>query len=85
MISDSLLDEVGMMVDTTGFGPELLATLRSRHSGVHFTQCMEGEVGADEPVRDADTYSLYLVDGREHCMRLTRDAKVATGLLVAEK
>jgi hypothetical protein len=31
-----------------------------------------------------DRFNLYLIDGREHCLKLTNDTETATGLVVAE-
>jgi hypothetical protein len=35
-------------------------------------------------VIETDKFNLYLIDGREHCLKMTNDYEVATGIVVAE-
>ncbi|CAG0950567.1 hypothetical protein MTYP_00167 [Methylophilaceae bacterium] len=38
----------------------------------------------EPPFRELDSYNLYLLDTREHCVQITRDPSVATGIVVAQ-
>ncbi len=39
---------------------------------------------SSEPYQAGDAFNLYLVDGREHCLKLTGDPEAATGILLAQ-
>ena len=62
-----------------------VAELRKKYESVHFTYCMDDDVTAAIPVLERDTFNLYLIDGREHCLCFTTDLDIATGLVVAER
>lgn len=58
--------------------------LRQAYPDIHFTYCMDDDIVTGKPVVETDAFNLYLIDGREHCLCLTNDHDVATGLVVAE-
>ena len=39
----------------------------------------------EAPFRSLANYDLFLLDGREHCVQLTKDLSVATAVVVAQK
>jgi hypothetical protein len=39
----------------------------------------------EQPFRSLPDYNLYLLDGREHCVQLTNDPALATGVVVAHR
>lgn len=60
------------------------AALRDRFPGLSVTRCDARDLdGDDEPFHRFTGFDLHLVDGRDHCWRLTGDAAEATGLLLA--
>ena len=61
-----------------------VVSLRSAYPEIHFTYCMDDDIVTGKPVVEKDAFNLYLIDGREHCLCLTNDHDVATGLVVAE-
>ena len=67
-----------------GLSEQSLGVLRSTHSGIHFTYCIDDDVGAREPYSSHAGFNIYLVDGRGHCMEFTSDINHATGLVLAE-
>ena len=58
--------------------------LRDRFPDIHFTYCMDDDVIAAKAVYEHETFNLYLIDSREHCLCFTQDLEVATGIVVAE-
>ncbi len=42
-------------------------------------------MGPEEPFRQLAARNLYLVDGRNHCWRITRDPATATGVVLARQ
>jgi hypothetical protein len=84
VIGEQQIDRVLELLAEHGAEVSVLARLREQLPGIHFTHCADDDVLGPEPVREGETFNLYLVDGREHCLRLTDDPEQATGLLVAE-
>ena len=62
----------------------MLPELRQSYPDVHFTWCMDDDVGCEEAALEADAFNLYLVDGRDHCLKFTTDPEAATGVVIAE-
>jgi hypothetical protein len=67
-----------------GVTDHTLASLRAQFRGMHLTFCNDDDVMNAVPFLTSPGLNIYLVDGREHCMSLTRDLEAATGLLLAE-
>jgi hypothetical protein len=81
------LDQVQAVVDAAlkdGLSETTLAKLRADFKGVHFTYCMDDDVAGVEPIQRHPGMNVYLVDGRDHCLKLTDKLEVATGLVLAE-
>ena len=39
----------------------------------------------EPPFRKLEDYNIYLLDTREHCVRITSDPGMATGIVVAQR
>lgn len=84
MIAPDMLVNIATYIEVNGVDEETVTQLRQNYSDAHFTYCSEDDIPNNEPVLQRDGFNLYLVDGREHCLCLTRDFSVATGIVVAE-
>lgn len=84
MLARETLAGIAAEVETVGLSEQTLVALRTSHPGIHFTYCMDDDVGAMEPYASHPGFNVYLVDGREHCLKFTRDIGHATGLVLAE-
>ncbi|TVQ84421.1 MAG: hypothetical protein EA400_17450 [Chromatiaceae bacterium] len=85
MIDAAFLDGVLAIIGRAGLSTESVAALRDAFPALHFTYCHDDDIGTGiAPVRTADGFNLYLVDGRDHCIRFTSDLANATGLVLAE-
>jgi len=88
MIEPVRIDQIAQIVERAGLSDQTLAALRESFTGLHFTYCMDEDIGAGSqaarPVRESDGVRIYLVDGRGHCMHFTTDLDAATGLVLAE-
>ncbi|MFZ1828187.1 MAG: DUF6129 family protein [Candidatus Competibacteraceae bacterium] len=84
MITPSQLHDIAQWVETHGVDYAALSRLRQAYPGVHFTDCLDDDIihGA-EPALQGAGINLYLVDGRQHCLRLTDDLQNATGVVLA--
>ncbi|KIZ34678.1 MULTISPECIES: hypothetical protein [Rhodopseudomonas] len=61
-----------------------LTTLRQQLPGLSLTRCDASDMDCEQPFREYPKFSLYLVDGTDHCWRLTTDPARATGLVVVQ-
>jgi hypothetical protein len=84
MIDAATLETIAGEVAKLGLSEQSLAELRTRHREIHFTYCMDDDVGLRTPYLSGANFNIYLVDGREHCLRFTDELVYATGLVVAE-
>ncbi|MGD2019908.1 MAG: DUF6129 family protein [Thiohalocapsa sp.] len=85
MLTDEFLDQVTTIVTRAGLTPDSVAALRQAFPDVHFTHCLDDDIGAGiDPYREADGFNLYLITGAEHCISFTRSQEGATGLVLAE-
>jgi hypothetical protein len=87
-ISNERLNQVVKVLERAGISAETIGALRQAFAPIHFTCCQDEDLGEGNgvaaPVRSTPAFNLYLIDGQDHCLRLTDDPAAATGLLVAE-
>jgi hypothetical protein len=67
-----------------GLNAKTFGALREAFTDIHLTHCSDDDIGVGKPVRSADGFNLYLVDGRAHCRVLTDDPANATSVVLAE-
>lgn len=84
MIEPGQIDAVAAAVTAAGLSETTVAVLREHFEDLHFTYCMDDEVCGPKPVREADGFNIYLVDGRDHCLKFTNEPAHASGLVLAE-
>jgi len=84
MISAEQLNAVAKRISTAYLDDALITELRAQFAPLHFTYCMDDDVGGFSPVMENEKFNLYLIDGREHCLKFTNDFQNATGIVVAE-
>lgn len=88
MIEPLRIDQITQIVERAGLNEQTLAALRQSFADLHFTYCMDEDIGVGtasaHPVRESEGVRIYMVDGRGHCMHFTTDLDAATGLVLAE-
>lgn len=86
MISADQLGEISAHVrGQEWISDDTVSQLRQGFPGIHFTYCMDDDVTSNaKPVYQHPRFNLYLVDSREHCLCLTDDMDIASGVVVAE-
>jgi len=64
-----------------------IAALRTQFPTLHFTECSDDDVSPNfQPAMDAGNRYLYYIAGADgHCLSMTNDPEIATGILLAEK
>ena len=60
-----------------------LAGFRRRFPNVSLTRCDLSDIDSETPYRVFAGMSLFLVDSRDHCARITSEPARATGIVVA--
>jgi len=83
MIAPSLVEVIADQLAAQALDESALRRLRAAYPEIHFTYCADDDIAAGCPVAERQAFNVYLVDGREHCLQLTRDYDVATGLVLA--
>ncbi len=84
MIEVSQLNEIAQILETSGVNETTVSILRPQFQPLHFTYCMDDDLPNNNPVLEHPEFNLYLIDGRDHCLCLTNDFSVATGVVIAE-
>ncbi|WPL19707.1 hypothetical protein Thiowin_04849 [Thiorhodovibrio winogradskyi] len=85
MITPERIDQIVTILERAGLNAQTLSALRAALPDLHFTHCMNDDLGEQTPVRRAMGFHLYLVEGSSgHCLQLTRDLELATGVVLAE-
>lgn len=83
MITPRQINDIARWAETRGVDYAALSHLRQVYPGLYFTHCLDDDINDVEPVRRGAGINLYLVDGRQHCLRLTEDFQAATGVVLA--
>jgi hypothetical protein len=63
----------------------LPAMFKQRFPGVSLTRCEPSDMSGESPFRSNQEFDIHLVDGRDHCWKITRELLEATGVVVVEK
>lgn len=84
MIAQVQLDEIGKLLSQRSVDESAVIELRQHYPDIHFTYCMDDDVIAASPLHESDSFNLYLIDSRNHCLGFTQDLEVATGIVIAE-
>jgi hypothetical protein len=84
MITTAQLAEISSKIKAHGVDESILSQLRQDYQSIHFTYCMDDDIGHYQSALSEADFNLYLVDGREHCLCLTDNYDVATGIVIAE-
>ena len=62
-----------------------VAALRQQFPALTFSVCDAEDLADSSPFRRGPAIDVFLVDGRNHCVCLTQDPSVATGLVLARR
>jgi hypothetical protein len=84
MISPEQLQTIADKINGQDLNETVVSGLRGEYPGVHFTYCMDDDLPNNEPLFEGAGFNLYLVDGREHCLRITDNYENASGIVIAE-
>lgn len=84
MISSEQVQRIAAAISAQTLNESVVSALRGEYPGIHFTYCMDDDIPNNTPVLESESFNIYLVDGREHCLCLTNNHENATGIVIAE-
>ncbi|PIQ34258.1 MAG: hypothetical protein COS35_08440 [Zetaproteobacteria bacterium CG02_land_8_20_14_3_00_50_9] len=84
MIEQSTIDAIVSRLEANELDEACISQLRAEFSGLHFTWCMDDDIGSEVPLVERERFNIYLVDGEGHCLKLTTDLSKANGVVIAE-
>jgi hypothetical protein len=84
-INETMLSEVVALATDHEINALLHDELKRAFPNVRFTLCSEDDIHAGKPVVEKEGFDIYLVGSSEHCLTLTNDIDLATGIVIAEK
>ena len=84
MITTEQVTAIAVKIEALGVDETTVSALRQQYQPIHFTYCMDDDLPNNTPIIEHKGFNLYLIDGREHCLCLTNDYEVATGIVIAE-
>lgn len=64
--------------------PSVLGDFRARFPGVSLTRCDPSDVDGERPYKEFTRFNLFLVSAVNHCVTMTRDPAIATGIIVVQ-
>jgi hypothetical protein len=82
-VSAESLVAIGDLLESAGAGAATVAELRRRFPGLTVTRCDAHDVVDETPFQTFAGCNLYLLDGRDHCFKITSDPAAATGLVLS--
>lgn len=84
-LTENDLAQLEALLGSAAVGENPLTNFRQRFPGLSLTRCDASDMGGDKPFRTYPGFELYLVDGSNHCWRITGDPTIATGIVVAQR
>lgn len=63
---------------------QVFGELRKRFPHLSWTRCDASDV-IEEPFRTYSHFDIHLLDGADHCVRITTDPAQATGIILAKR
>jgi hypothetical protein len=84
MIEETVIDEINSLLMDRGLDEAAVGELRNNWPNIHFTYCSDDDVCGPPAIRESEAFSIYLIDGRDHCLSFTSSTEAATGLVLAE-
>lgn len=83
-INEELVAGIARVANNKTIDETLKGELKQAYPGVRFTLCSEDDIHGGKPVLHAEGFDIYLVGSSDHCLTLTNDYDLATGVVIAE-
>jgi hypothetical protein len=82
-VSEQSLVAIAELLESAEADAATIAELRRRFPGLSLSRCDAHDVADETPFRTFARCNLYLLDARDHCVRITSDPLVATGFVLS--
>lgn len=82
-IAPAQVSQIDAVLATADVDTQAIAAIRQLAPGLKVTRCDAVDMREETPFRIYDKVSLYLIDGRDHCWKITQDPSCATGVALA--
>ncbi|PWB83298.1 MAG: hypothetical protein C3F11_07330 [Methylocystaceae bacterium] len=76
---------IDAFLETAAADHAAVSGLRRLAPGLTATRCDTTDVRDETPFRSYAKVDLFLLDGRDHCVKITSDPSVATGVILAPR
>jgi len=63
----------------------VLKDFRANFPGVSITRCDPSDVAGEKPYKQFPRFTLYLISAVDHCVTMTLDPGMATGIIVVDQ
>ena len=84
-LNEQSLAAIEAFLASAGADAAAIGELRKRFPGLALSRCDASDVAEQTPFRSFARCNLYLLDGRDHCWKITSDPGSATGIVLASK
>jgi hypothetical protein len=78
------LAKIEAMLDGPDANDSVLKDFRQNFPGVSMTRCDASDVEGEHPYKKFPRFTLYLISAVDHCVTMTRDPGMATGIIVVQ-
>lgn len=78
------LAQIEALLSAPDADPSVLQDFRQRFPGVSLTRCDPSDVDGERPYKEFARFNLYLVSAVNHCVTMTKDPAIATGIIVVQ-
>lgn len=85
IIDEAMIAAVAEIAEGREVDEALKEALKQTFPGIRFTLCSEDDISVGKPVLASEGFDIYLVGSSDHCLTLTNDFDLATGVVVVEK
>lgn len=79
------IEQIGAFLESCEDKSQVVPEFRKEFPGISLIRCDPYDMSEETPAKSIPGFDLFLVDGRDHCVKITRDAAVATGIVLAER
>ncbi|WP_159726222.1 hypothetical protein [Methylosinus sp. Ce-a6] len=84
-IATEQLEAIDATLATAAADQAAVSALKQVAPGLSAMRCDKADIQDETPFRSYEKCDLFLIDGRDHCVKITSDPSIATGLVVAPK
>lgn len=82
-LAPAQVSQIDAVLASAGADSQTLTALRKLAPGLMVTRCDALDMRDETPFRTYENCSIFLIDGRDHCWKITQDPGRATGIALA--